>query len=146
MKKAIIPIMAAMALAAPCANAMHGEEIKVSVVVNGQAVEFEDQQPVIIGGRTLLPVRGVMEALGKTVTWDENEHRAVITDGSTTISLGIGDSIMRKKTAEGEYEVQLDTVPMIINDRTCLPIRAAAEAFGAEVDWNDAVKTVIISN
>ena len=34
---------------------------------------------------------------------------------------------------------------MIINDRTCLPIRAAAEAFGAEVDWNDAVKTVIIS-
>lgn len=145
MKKAIIPLITALSLSAPYAYAMHGEEVRISVVVNGKTIEFEDQKPVIIGGRTLLPIRGVMEALGKSVSWDEVGQRAIITDGSITISLGIGDSIMKKITAEKEYEVQLDTVPMIINDRTCLPIRAAAEAFNAEVEWNDAMKTVIIN-
>ena len=40
--------------------------------------------------------------------------------------------------------VFLDVPPSIINDRTCLPIRAVAEAFGAKVDWDDKTKTVII--
>lgn len=154
MKKYIIALSAAMLLSAPCANAelrtyeMHGEEIQIHVVVGGQEIEFKDQKPIIISGRTLLPIRGVMEALGKTVSWNEDERCAVITDGRTTISLGIGNNIMKKTIINGSEEVlseiELDAVPIIFNDRTCMPVRAVAEAFGADVSWDDASKTVFI--
>lgn len=146
MKKYIIPLIAALSLSsAPCAEAMHGEEIQINVIACGKTIEFEDQKPVIINGRTLLPVRGVMEALGKTVSWDSDSKCAAITDSVTTVSLGIGDNIMKISREDGsEEEISLDVAPIILNDRTCLPIRAVAEAFGAGVDWDDTTKTVSI--
>lgn len=36
-------------------------EETANVMVNGEYVEFTDQQPVIIDGRTLVPIRAVME-------------------------------------------------------------------------------------
>lgn len=155
MKKYITALIVAMSCAAscvyaaPCANAMRGEEIRIHVVVDGQEIEFEDQKPIIIAGRTLLPIRAVMEALGKTVSWNDEEKRAVITDGNTTISLGIGDKIMNKTVVNGQEtlfsEIELDAAPIIFNERTCLPVRAAAEAFGDKVSWDDLSKTVFIN-
>lgn len=146
MKKYIIPLIAALSLSsAPCADAMRGDEIQINVIAHGKAIEFEDQKPVIINGRTLIPVRGAMEALGKAVSWDNDASRAVITDGIITVSLGIGDNIMTITKEYGvEVDVPLDTAPIILNNRTCLPIRAVAEAFGAEVSWDDTTKTVSI--
>ena len=147
MKKHIIPLIAALSLfSAPGADAMRGEEIQVNVIVCGKTVEFEDQKPVIINGRALLPIRGAMEALGKDVSWDDGARRAVISDSSTAVSLSIGGNIMNITKADGsEEEIMLDTAPIILNNRTCLPIRAVAEAFGASVGWDDTTKTVSIT-
>ena len=38
-------------------------------------------------------------------------------------------------------KVSFDVEPMIINDRTMVPMRAIFEALGADVTWNDASKT-----
>ncbi len=38
-----------------------------------------------------------------------------------------------------------DVVPVIVNDRTMLPIRIIAENLGADVDWNADLRKVIIS-
>ena len=38
--------------------------------MDGQQIEFEDQQPIIVDGRTLVPVRGVFEAMGFEVEWE----------------------------------------------------------------------------
>lgn len=55
--------------------------------------------------------------------------------------------------AAGEVSVQLngaplqfdpnDVQPVIIDDRTMVPMRAVFEALGAEVSWDDSVKTAI---
>ena len=37
-----------------------------------------------------------------------------------------------------------DVTPVIVNDTTMIPVRAVAEAFFAEVDWNDDTKEVKI--
>ena len=42
---------------------------------------------------------------------------------------------------DGE-ELHCDVPPMIINDRTMVPMRAIFEALGAEVSWDDSTKTV----
>ena len=41
----------------------------INLVVNGQAVQC-DVPPVIINGRTMVPIRTVAEALGCQVSWD----------------------------------------------------------------------------
>ena len=38
----------------------------------------------------------------------------------------------------------LDVAPMIVNSRTLVPVRFVSEACGAEVNWDDTSKTVII--
>lgn len=43
-------------------------------------------------------------------------------------------------------QVYPDSAPVIINDRTLVPIRAVAEALGFTVDWNGANRTVEVHN
>jgi hypothetical protein len=41
---------------------IYADEIRVTI--DGREVNFEGQNPVIVDGRTLIPVRGVFEELG----------------------------------------------------------------------------------
>jgi len=142
MKKLIIPLITAFSLLLPSAYAMQGEEVVISVSVGGEKLVFEDQKPVIINGRTLIPVRSVMEALGAQVEWIDEEKSAVVSKGDTTLTLVIGDNTMR--VSGSDEGTPLDAAPMLLNGRTILPIRAVAEAFGARVGWDEVTKTVII--
>ena len=45
----------------------------------------------------------------------------------------------------GKYQAN-DVVPMIRNDRTMLPVRAVAEALGAEVGWDAETQAVTVKN
>lgn len=152
-KKLFARSLCCLALMLPAAahgEPMNGNENTINVAVNGSQIAFEDQQPVIINGRTLLPIRGVMEAMGKQVSWIEVDKTTVITDGTTTVKLRIGDSVMQQTVSDTHnneeitFDTPLDTPPVIINNRTCLPIRAVAEAFMAAVDWDEATQSVLI--
>ena len=45
-------------------------------------------------------------------------------------------------TLNGEY-IEFDQPPVIVDDRTLVPLRAIFEAMGASVDWDDSIKAVI---
>lgn len=132
------------------AYAMNGDENIIRVMVNGQYIEFTDQQPVEINGRTLLPIRPVMEAMGKNVEWNDSTQNTVIYDNDIRVSLKIGDMIIHKymhdaaNNEELSFTEEMDTAPILINDRTCLPVRFVAEAFMASVDWEEETQTVMI--
>jgi hypothetical protein len=147
--KKLTAAISAISILTTTASAMNGTPVNINVTVNGTQVVFEDQQPIILNDRTLLPVRGVMEAMGKTVSWDEENNRAIVTDGITTVSLGIGDETMLKTTVtdglSATESITLDSVPVNVNDRTLLPIRAVAESFGATVNWDALTTTVSIT-
>lgn len=51
-----------------------------------------------------------------------------------------------KLEVNGEIINFEDQKPILINDRTYVPVRFLAEALGAEVDWDDTHKVVIIKN
>ncbi len=122
----------------------------VSVVVDGNKIEFADQGPVIVDGRTLVPIRGVMEALGMEVGWDAANSMVTVSDGNMTVKLAINSTVMINETKDimtGEvmsFEDELEVAPLLINDRTCLPIRAVVEAFGIAVSWDDETRSVMI--
>lgn len=45
---------------ASSASVVASADSDITVVVNGQMVVFDDQQPVLVDGRTLVSVRGVL--------------------------------------------------------------------------------------
>jgi len=98
-------------------------------VVNGDATVL-DVAPFIKDNRTFVPVRFVAEALGAEVKWDEATQTVTATRGDDVVVLTIGSNVM---TVNGDAAVT-DVAPFIAEgNRTVLPFRAVAEAFGAEV-------------
>ncbi|MBR1735840.1 MAG: copper amine oxidase N-terminal domain-containing protein, partial [Firmicutes bacterium] len=57
-------------------------------------------------------------------------------------TLRIGDNTV---TVNGE-EQTTDTAPVIINDRTLVPLRLISEIFGSSVDWDAKTKTIHIAD
>ena len=102
----------------------------ITVMVDGKFVEF-DVPPTIIDGRTLVPVRGIFEALGATVEWDQTTKTASSKLDKDTVSLTLGSNIMKKN----DEEITLDVAATIIDGRTLVPARAIAEAYGCTVNW-----------
>lgn len=148
MKKKIICLV--MAITAVMSTTAVNAEDDVKVVVDGEQVVFEDQGPVIIDERTLVPIRAVMEKLGKTVEWNGDLQQAIVYDEYITVKLTLNSNIMVNEVKDpitGEvfaFDTELDVAPQLINDRTCLPIRAVVEAFGIAVDWDQEAQSVLI--
>lgn len=113
---------------------------EIMVKVNGKKVKF-DQPPIIQDGRTLVPVRATCEAMGINVEWWDTQQKVVLTKGNTQVVLQIGN---QNFTTNQNGECWLDVPPQIINGRTLLPIRAVAEQFGYNVEWNGSSRMVVI--
>ena len=109
----------------------------IPVFVDGVQIDF-DQQPIIQEDRTLVPLRGVFEALGATVYWNNDTRSVTAYKDGTTVELAIGSSAMYVN-GQPKY---LDVAGQIINDRTMVPLRAISEAFGAGVYWDNDTRTV----
>ena len=113
-----------------------------TMLVNGETKNIDDggTAPVIINDRTLLPVRAVVEAMGGTVEWDQDTQKTTLTMDGIEIQLVIGSTTAY---VNGDFE-SIDIAPVIINDRTMLPIRFIAEKFGFDVFWDGQNMTVTI--
>lgn len=109
----------------------------IPVFVDCVQIDF-DQQPIIQDNRTLVPLRGVFEALGATVYWNNATRSVTAYKDGTTVELAIGSSTMYVN-GQPKY---LDVAGQIINDRTMVPLRAISEAFGAVVYWDNDTRTV----
>jgi hypothetical protein len=113
--------------------------------VNGVAKTL-DSPPVIKNGRTLVPIRTIIEALGGTVGWDATARKATVTLGNSTIELWIGKSAAKVNGVSTLIDpANAKVVPEIINGRTMLPVRFVSENLGCLVDWADATKTITIT-
>ena len=112
---------------------------EIKVTLNGDNLNLA-QPPVIIDGRTLVPFRGIFEALGAEVSWDGETKTVTGAAGSTSIELIIDNT---KAYVNGEEKI-LDVAPCIINDYTMVPVRFVSEAFGAKVQWDPQSRTVSI--
>jgi len=112
--------------------------VGVSVVVNGQAMTF-DQPPVEQAGRVFVPLRGIFERLGASVVYQNGTINA--TGNGRTVSLKIGST---SANVNGQDET-LDSPPFVTGSRTLVPLRFVAQALGANVDWNNDTSTVTIS-
>lgn len=114
-------------------------ENEISVVVDGEKIMF-DQPLVSVDGRTMVPIRAVIEEMGGTVEWLPQSSSSLLKLNGNRMIL-----TLNSKTAYyNEEEYELDVEPQAINNRTLLPLRFVAEKFGFSVGWDGDTRTVII--
>jgi len=136
---------------------------EIQVVLDGDVLEF-DVPPMIIDGRVMVPVRAIFEALGMEVewnlwdmpdgidrwqvrsqTWGDTGYSAAIWMfiGEYILHIGvvmtIGDSLHQER-----FEYELDAPPMIVYDRTLVPMMAISKIFGVDARWCGETKTITI--
>ena len=92
-----------------------------------------DVTPVIVEGRTLVPIRLISESFGADVDWD---------DLTKTVTIKLGDKTLNIKI--GEKLPGMDVPAQIISGRTMVPLRFISEYFDANVVYNDSDRTIAI--
>lgn len=111
------------------------------IIVNDHIV-YSDVYPYIKNNRTYVPIRFIAEELGYDVKWDGANRKVTMTNDGTTVELTIGSN---KMMVNGKT-VLLDAPAEIRDDRTFVPLRAIAEAFGEKVDYSKDYKAVYIGD
>ncbi|WP_256760552.1 copper amine oxidase N-terminal domain-containing protein [Cohnella sp. WQ 127256] len=112
----------------------------IQIIIDGQVLPT-DQPPVEISGRTLVPLRGIFEALKAKVVWNEKLQTITATRGDTTIVLKLGS----KTATVNNKTITLDVPARTIKYRTMVPVRFVSEALGDDVNWNSKTQTVNIT-
>lgn len=101
------------------------------IYLNAQRI-YPDVPPQLVGGRTLVPIRVLMEKLGARVDWKAETRSVYITRGNEEIVLEIGSNVALVNGNEHILDVSAETV----NGRTMVPVRFVTEALNGFVNWD----------
>lgn len=148
MKQKLLALGSALALTASLAGpAMAaGADAGISVQLDGQNVTFTDVEPEAHSGRAFLPFRAVFEAMGAQVDYRADTQTILADRDGTHLEMALGSRDV-KITENGESRtVTMDVAPYARSNRTYVPVRFAAEAFGCNVGWDQDDQTVIIAD
>jgi len=113
----------------------------IHVLLDGREVGFGGVSPVQIGGRVLVPLRGVFEAMNAVVDYDAGERKVFASREGTQIQLTIGS----RRAIVNDQVRMLDVPAQVRLGRTLVPLRFVSEALGAEVRWSEFQRTVYIT-
>jgi len=121
------------------------------MTVNGKKFEIDPVTravPVIIKewGRSVVPIRSLVETLGGSVGWDSKERKVSISFKDSFMELWIDNPKVR---IDGVYlwidDNNHNVKPLIINGRTMMPLRFVAENLGCKVMWSSELQTINIT-
>jgi len=129
---AVLAFMPAIAL---------GANPPVRLVIDGVEVPDLPAPPIILNDRTLVPVREVFERVGGVVGWHAGHRQVSLFYGDYVLVLTI-DELSANLNGDA---ILMDIPPIIVEDRTMVPLRFPAEVFGFDVDW-DAYRRAAIVN
>lgn len=113
----------------------------VKLWVDGNYVK-SDVEPFIKNNRTLVPLRVISENLGIDVEWNNEARQVYLLKEDIVIAFEIG----KAEYGYGDISKPLDVAPNIYNNRTFLPLRAIAEIFDKNVDWDNTNRTAIVGD
>ena len=112
-----------------------------AVMVNGETVDFDGAKPEISGGRTMVPMRGVLEALGAEVDYDHPSKTVTATLDGTSLTHVIGTD---KIDVSGGQTLTMDAASYVKNGGTMVPLRFFSQALGYEVYWDKGQRTAVV--
>lgn len=116
---------------------------EIQLIVNGVNIT-ELSNPVILNNRLLVPIRFVSEEIGATVLWDGESRTVSVNKGNRSMLLKIDSRLVRYNN--GEIYNLSDVAPIIINERTYVPLRLVSNALGIGIKWEETTRTVYVDS
>lgn len=115
-------------------------EMGIKVIIDGEIMSFE-QPAVNRNGSILVPMRPIFEELGAELKWNAADRSVDAVRGSRVIWLKL-DS---KDALVNQKKITLPVPPQLVKSNTMVPLRFVSEALGAEVKWEAATQSVLIT-
>lgn len=118
-------------------------DLDTFLFLNGERL-YSDIAPVIVNGRTMVPIRVISEAFGCEVEYYPTDPQYgnrpwVSIDGDGLhIELIIGDDTALVNLVD----YPLDVPSQVVYGRTMVPLRFIGEAFGAGIEWQPSLTTM----
>ncbi|KUK72704.1 MAG: Uncharacterized protein XD91_1165 [Clostridiales bacterium 38_11] len=122
---------------------MDAEASTIRLLVDGNDITSLSS-PLIVNDRTLIPIRFISEEIGAEVIWDGINRTVKVVIGDRNVLLRI-DSYLVEYNNGAVYQLS-DVAPLIINDRTYVPLRLISNALGIGIEWDEASRTVIVDS
>ena len=119
----------------------------IKTEMNGVSSEKQiDVAPFIDSGYTQIPLRGLLEEMGASLTWDGERQKIDITGDGIKIEMQIMyDAVYVTNDRLGRVRYTLQTPPQIKDSRTFVPLRFISENLGYNVAWNGETQEITIT-
>lgn len=117
---------------------------RTTYLLNGEPFLL-DAAPFVHEGRTVLPIRPVVEAIDGEISWDATERKVTIHKDDILMELWIDKPMARINGKEAQIDENPNVTPMIVSGRTFLPLRYVAENLGFDVGWDGETQTITLT-
>jgi hypothetical protein len=117
-----------------------------TILINNRDSQL-DAAPFIdkVSGRTLVPIRAIVEAIDGKIGWEASEQKVTIQKDDLSIELWIGKPLAKVNGNEVKIDPDKPVTPLIVKGRTFLPLRFVAENLGFKVDWDGATQVIVLT-
>ncbi len=132
-----------------CSICSYAFAANVSVQLNGEIINFTDENGArvdaqIVNSRTMVPMRKIFELLGAKITWYGDTSTVVAQKDDIEIKLQINNENAEVKKNGETKNIKLDSKPIIVENRTLVPLRFISESLGKDVYFDSKTTTAII--
>ncbi|KJB89587.1 glycosyl hydrolase [Paenibacillus sp. E194] len=123
----------------------NSQSMKTKIMLDNYPLDFQ-AEPIIVQGNTMVPFRGIAEALGIEVLWNAKDKTVtanqMAADGKKVVVLQLN-----QKTAKVNGQaVQLSAAPFARTGTTYIPLSFFSKQFGAQVSWDQNTKVVSLQS
>ena len=115
----------------------------IHLVVDGKDITVL-ASPIIENNRVLVPLRFVSEEIGAAVSWDGINRTVNVENDNKSVHLWIGSHLVEYNN--GEVYNLSDVAPIIIMERTYVPLRLLSNALGIGIEWDEKMRTVYVDS
>ena len=116
----------------------------ISIIINGQLVDFPAQEPIIVNGQVLACISEIFVVLDFGIDWlwnSEIQQGTMFRTGHHVLVFTVGDEHFTRNGVEHSLDVPIQ----LMGNRMMVPIRPVMESIGLNVDWDDDTWAVIVS-
>ena len=123
-------------------KALGGVVGQANVLLNDKCIAFTDAAPEARNGRTMVPLRASLEAMGARVDYDADTGTAVVTGEKASFTHVVGsDVITRADGSTVKMDVRSYVTP---SNRTMVPVRFFSQVLGYDVFWDNGYRMAFL--
>ena len=123
-------------------KALGGVAGQVNVLLGDRCIAFTDAVPEVKNGRTMVPLRAALEAMGARIEFDQATKTAIVTGEKASFTHVVGSDVITR--ADGST-VKMDVHSYVTpSNRTMVPVRFFSQVLGYDVFWDNGYRMAFL--